>query len=530
MLFLTTALYSADTEKEIKGIISGVTVYPDRAQIMHESSFDITAGKTVLKLMNLSPYIDAQSIQVKGVGEFTVLSVSLLNNYLQNLQEVDEVKVLRGQIEALQLKTEDEKAAISTLDEKLGFVTANKNVLLNESTFSIEQFKALMDLYTTTIDQTTTAKLKKTRLVREYEKQIATLQQQIAGKTNTQRIPSGEIYVTVSADKPVKGSLKFSYVVANAGWYPSYDIRVEDINKPVSIFYKANVYQSTGVEWKNVKLSFSNATPWIAGNVPQLNPWFIDFYSPPTIRLRGIASGGVRSEAPVMMQDAAMEKKSVIREEPEAMMVTVEKKVGEMSVTFDVSTPYTILSDGKVQTIEIQRTTTPADYKYVIVPKVSPLAYLTGNITDWASQSLLSGEATLYFENTFVGKSVLNVNQLSDTLTISLGTDNSILVKREKRQDFTTKRVIGTNKTEAYSFLVTIRNNKNASIKVLVNDQIPISSNASITVEAQELSGGKFDPVTGSVKWDLVIKPLETKELILTYTVKYPKNQNVILE
>ena len=119
----------------------------------------------------------------------------------------------------------------------------------------------------------------------------------------------------------------------------------------------------------------------------------------------------------------------------------VEKKVGEMSVTFDVSMPYTIPPDGKVQTIEIQETTTPAEYKYVSIPKLSPLAYLTGSIADWAKQSLLSGEATLYFENTYVGKSFLDVNQLSDTLSVSLGTDNGILIRREKRKDYTSKRL-----------------------------------------------------------------------------------------
>lgn len=521
---------SADTEKEIKATLTGVTVYPDRAQLNHSSTFDLAGGRTILKLQNLSPYIDAQSIQVKGIGAFTILAVNLQNNYLQNLEEMAEVKDIRAQIEALQMKTEDEKAAISTLDEKLSFLTSNRNVLVNESTFSLDQFKSLMDLYTSSVEQVNTLKLRKNRLIKEYEKQIAALQQQLASKTNSQRMPSGEISVTVSADKPVKGSMSFSYVVSNAGWYPSYDIRVDDINKPVTIFYKANVYQTTGIGWKDVKLSFSNATPWIAGNVPVLNPWFIDFYIPPTLRIRGVSSGVARSQAPVMAEGAVMEKKSAVMEEPEAMFVQVEKKTGEMSVTFDVSTPYTILSDGKVQTIEIQRTTTPADYRYVTVPKLSPLAYLTGNITDWAKQSLLSGEATLYFENTFVGKSFLNVNQLSDTLTISLGTDNSILVKREKRKDFTTRRVIGANKTEVYSFLITIRNNKTTPVKILVNDQIPVPSNSSITVESQELSGGKYDTQTGSVKWDLEIKPLETRELILTYSVRYPKNQTVILE
>ena len=74
--------------------------------------------------------------------------------------------------------------------------------------------------------------------------------------------------------------MTFSYVVTNAGWYPSYDIRVDDITKPVTLFYKANIFQNTGVTWNNVSLSFSNATPWVAGNVPVLNPWFIDFFTP----------------------------------------------------------------------------------------------------------------------------------------------------------------------------------------------------------------------------------------------------------
>ena len=153
----------ADTEKEIKSTIAKVTVYPDRAQLNHESSFDISAGKTVLKLQNLSPYIDAQSIQVKGIGEFTILSVNLQNNYLQNLEDMDEVKNIRSQIEALQIKTEDEKSAINTIDEKLSFLSANKNVLLNESTFSLDQFRALMDLYTSSVDQANTLRLKKNR-------------------------------------------------------------------------------------------------------------------------------------------------------------------------------------------------------------------------------------------------------------------------------------------------------------------------------------------------------------------------------
>jgi uncharacterized protein (TIGR02231 family) len=518
----------ADAEKEIKAGIKHVTVYPDRAQLIHETTVEIPAGMTILKLSGLSPYIDAQSIQVKGLGDFMILSVNHQNNYLQNLEDSPEVKNIRNQIEALQTKVEDEKAAISVLKEKEAFLVANRGILVKETTFTLEQLRNVMDLYTNNMDQVTTSVLKKNRLIKDYEKQIAALQKQIADRIGKQQLPSGEISVSVSSDKPLSGKLNFAYVVSNAGWYPSYDIRVDDITKPVNIFYKANVFQNTGVAWKDVKLSFSNATPWVAGDVPELNPWFIDFYNPPSPRLlTGAASGVRRREAPVMMDMAVAEEAVVAKE---AAPVIVEKQVGETTITFDVAIPYSIASDGKVQTIEIQRTATPAEYKYVTVPKLSPLAYLTGNITNWAEQSLQSGEATLYFENTFVGKSYLNVNQLKDTLTLSLGTDNSILVKREKRKDFTSKKVLGANKTETYSFLITIRNNKANQIKITLQDQIPISSNSGITVEALELSGGKHNSQTGEIKWDLEIKPQETKQIVLTYSVRYPKEKTVVLE
>ncbi len=529
MSLTAVSAFSADAEKEIKAAIKSVTVYPDRAQINHEGAIDLTAGRTILKLGGLSPYIDAQSIQVKGFGNFMILSVNHQNNYLQNLEDSPEVNKISSQIEALQVKVEDEKAAIAVLKEKEAFLVANRAILAKETTFTIEQFRSVMDLYTNNMDQITMNTLKKNRLIKEYEKQITALQKQIADKTGKQQLPSGEISVTVSSEKPVSGRLTFSYVVTNAGWYPSYDIRVDDISKPVTLFYKANVFQNSGVEWKDVKISFSNATPWVSGNIPMLNPCFIDFYNPPPVHLTGRASGVTRSVAPAAMEVATLDNRPEMKE-MEAVPVAVEKQTGETTITFEVEIPYSIPSDGKIQTIEIQRTTAPAEYKYVTTPKLSPHAWLTGNIADWAQHGLISGEATLYFENTFVGKSYLNVNQLTDTLLVSLGTDNSILIKREKRQDFTSKRVLGSNKTETFSFLITIRNNKTVPVKITVYDQIPVSSNSGIDVESIDLSGGRHNSQTGEVRWDLELNPQESKQLVLTYSVRYPKDKTVILE
>lgn len=528
-IFAAILSVSAQNEKSIKADIKHVTVFPDRAQVEHEGTVSILPGKSILKLSGLSPYIDVQSIQVKGYGEFTILSVNHQNNYLQNLEDSPEVKSIRSQIESLQTKVEDENAAIATLKEKEAFLVANRAILVKETTFTIEQLKNVMELYTSNMDQIATTTLKKQRLIKDYNKQIAALQQQVAAKLGKQQLPSGEILVSVSSETQLTGKLTFSYVVSNSGWYPSYDIRVDDIKNPVGIYYKANVFQNSGVDWNDVKLSFSNATPWVAGDIPVIYPWFIDFNNPSPILYRGKAAGVKRSEAPAMME--VMSEDKVMNEKAqEAAPISVEKQVGETTITFDIAVPYTIPSDGKLQTVEIQRLTAPAEYKYVTTPKLSAKAYLAANITDWAKLSLQTGEATLYFENSFVGKSTLNVNQLTDTLTISLGTDNSILVKREKRKDFTTRKVLGSNRTDIFSFLLTVRNNKSTPVKITLNDQVPVSSNSSINVEPTELSGGRLNAQTGEIKWDLELKPQESKQIVFTYSVKYPKDKIVILE
>ena len=115
------------------------------------------------------------------------------NNYLENLEDLPEVKSIRSQIEALQLKIEDEKAAISVLKEKEAFLVANRAILVKETTFSVEQLKSVMDLYTNNMDQVTMSILKKNRLIKDYEKQIAALQKQIADRFGKQQLPSGEI-------------------------------------------------------------------------------------------------------------------------------------------------------------------------------------------------------------------------------------------------------------------------------------------------------------------------------------------------
>ncbi|MFZ2285548.1 MAG: mucoidy inhibitor MuiA family protein, partial [Bacteroidales bacterium] len=459
---------------------------------------------------------------------FMIMGVTHRNNYLDSPVEAASIKELRSRIEALELKIEDEKMAVAVLQEKELFLKSNYDVVTNKSAITPEQLRALLDIYSTNTEAVKTALLKKGRIIKEYEKEKLQLENQLAGYIDKSKMPTGEIVVTVTGTKPVTGRLRLSYVVMNAGWQPSYDIRVDDIADPASIIYKANIWQNSGIDWKDVKISLSNASPMTAGALPQLDPWFIDFYYPPVqlneIRIRGLATKSQPSAREAKTADDMM----AVMEESSPLPVTVSES--NISFSFDVNVPQTIMSGGKAEVVELQRLTVPATYSYAATPKLAPSAYLVGYITDWEKYNLLPGESNIYFSNTFTGKSYINTAELTDTLPVSLGADNNITVKRERRTDFSSQKLIGANKVETRSFLISVRNNKSRAVSLKLRDQLPLSQNSNITVEATELSGGKLNSVTGEITWDLNLQPRENREIILTYTVKYPKKENVILE
>jgi len=214
----------------------------------------------------------------------------------------------------------------------------------------------------------------------------------------------------------------------------------------------------------------------------------------------------------------------------DAQTIQTTFQENQTTVEIEVTEPYTIKSNGERTLVDLQAYQIPATYQYSAIPKLDKDAFLIAEINDWSKYSLLQGESNLYFEEGFVGKSILDATSLQDTLGISMGRDRSIVVDRKKNEEFSQKRSIGSNITESRQYEILIRNNKSQPISLKVTDQIPISVNSEIQVEAKELSGGKLDPNTGFIEWEVPLKAGEQKTLVFGYEVKYPKREKVILD
>lgn len=514
-----------DLGKSINSTIEHITVFENSAQIRRSAKTNLLSGKSILNIDNISPYIDPQSLQVKGYGNFTVLSVNHKANYIKNLDESEAVKTLRSTIEKQQLKIEDESTTIGILKEKEAFLMANRMIGGKDQNLNVESFRSLYNFYSTNLEEVRKAIVERQRTLKKLQEELEKLQKQLNQIQAGNKLPSHQIQIVVSSTASIPATFDISYLVHAASWYPSYDVRVDKLNEPVAMIYKANLSQNTGVDWKNVKLSFSNATPNRSGNVPDLYPYTLNFPPPlPPVALYE------KKRAAQEVTRADKEQEFYLADDNRAMGVAVSINQNITSMRFDVEVPYDIPSGGEAKTIEVQRINLPADFRYQTVPKLDQDAFLVASIHDWEQYNLLNGEANLYLENTFVGTSYINPSMVKDTLNLSMGRDQGIVVKREKRKDFSGNKFLGSNRVETRSWEISIRNTKSEAVDIKVMDQVPVSQNKEIDVKITELSSGQLNTLKGEVTWNLNIKAGETRKLVLSYEVKYPKDKDIYIE
>lgn len=218
------------------------------------------------------------------------------------------------------------------------------------------------------------------------------------------------------------------------------------------------------------------------------------------------------------------------KEMPESDLIAVNEQKAQFGYEFDIKQPLTLSSDGKTTTTEIARYQLPATYQYLGIPRADKDAFLMADATDWQQHSLLEGEANVYFENSFIGKTILDPTVVNDTLHFSLGRDNGIRIQRTKVSARSTRRLLASSQEQNMTWRITVKNSRQEAVSLTLQDQIPVSENSNITVTTEELSGGQLDKATGIVVWQLQLQPNEQREFIVQYRVKYPRSRNLVVE
>lgn len=589
------------SEKTISSTIQKVTVYLRGAFIEHQTESQVlTPGVYTLVVQDLSPYLDPSSLKISTSGDVTLLSVNHRRDFLQEKKQQKIIENLLDSTTYLADTLLILTAQKNALDQELDFLQKNKSIGGKEKAVSLTELKDIATYYKNQMSTIELEKLKIDKEINLINQRKSQFERQLKELNNDRNTVYSQVVLKIDAKTNTSVQFGLSYFCDNAGWFPTYDLRVEDIDSPLSVIQKAHVYQQTKEDWKDVRLVFSNDDPRDGGLKPNLSTFYIGFQS--SIRrqnFRGYAQNLNTNYAEGIVTDESGEpligvsviikgtnigtvtdldgrfslflpsvndrtltisytgyeqkdiavtdtKMNIVLEAGASLDEVVvgygsgnrrprkersksipKTKIVEntLNVSIELEIPYTILSNGETFTVDLRQLDVPAIYEYEVIPKLDEHAYLIASITDWEQYQWMPGELNLYFEDAYVGKSFLDTRYLTDTMRLSIGQDESIIVRRENTADFTSKKFIGMKKTETRSFEIIVRNTKKQAIQILIKDQIPISTRKEIEVESLDVSQGKLNENNGEIKWDIYLLPGDEKKLINKYSIKYPKSK-----
>ncbi len=535
LLLACLPLTLAAQEREVRPVssIDGVTVFLNNAQITRTANVQLRAGTNRVVFENLPQWIDQQSLQASGKGNFTILSVAYELNHLRTQEKAPEVARLEKSLDSLRAELRRVASNTRALQAEDSMLQANRYIG-GQNGVTATQLREVSDFFRTRIADIKTRQLKvdEERLV--VTEKIRKVQEQLQSYQSKPRQPSGEVTLTIAAPADLRAPVTISYIVQGAGWTPTYDVRAADTAHPLSLVCKAQVYQNTGEDWKNVKLTLSTGNPTQSGTKPTLYPWYLDYYQPAPMRARASSRNQVMAEE-VVMYDMMAVKQAEIAYAPEApaagsAATYTQQTEGVTTTEYAIGVPCDVPTGGKPQGVEYKKLDIPASYEYYAVAKLDKDAFLLARATGWEEYNLVPGEASLFFEGTYVGKSYIDPRAATDTLDLSLGRDKGIVVTRVKGADFASRQSVGSSQREVRSWNITVRNTKRQPVTLVLEDQIPVSVNKEIEVTASQISGAAWDKETGKLTWRLTLAPGESKPLTIKYEVKYPKNRQIILE
>ncbi|MFN8258787.1 MAG: mucoidy inhibitor MuiA family protein [Bacteroidales bacterium] len=491
MVLSFNALAINDTIR-VQSEVRKVTVFLRGGEEIRKANVELPKGTSCLVFTKLSPYIDVKSLQLKSNQEITILSVTHQFNYLDEMGRSEKSKQLEKEKASLEESMQMEQSMIGVYRQEEELILSNKKLSSEQLGVNIEELKKAAELYRTRLAEIKSKQLEINKKIVAYNSRLAKIQQQLTEINSKQATKTSEVTVTLAAITTMNTELTLHYFVDGCGWVPKYNIRATNVNSPMELNYKADVYQNTGCNWENVDLVLSTGEPLKNGTKPELDKWVINESN--------------RYSGNNLKQDKSF-----------------------TNTAFELKTKYSIPSNGKNYTADLIDYNIPATYKYSCVPKVEEAAFLMAYIANWEQYKLLSGEVNLFFEGTFVGKSMLDVSKTEDTLVFSLGRDKNVIVKREKQDEYNKTQFIGNKKTEMFTWEISLRNNKKQEIELIVEDQVPVSNSREIDVKHNDLGEAELDKESGLIKWTMKLQPSENKKLKFSYEVRYPDDISLTL-
>lgn len=522
---LITSLLSGQEIRRIQLPVSSAMVFTNGAQVNMSGQVTLPAGKSRIFVEGISGSLVDGTLQATATGKAVILSIGREEDRTDGIYAREIQKQVRA-LERLKDSLERNKIHLEVLQDEKEILLTNRKAGGNEGVKTLE-LKQLTDFIVTRL---TDISLQLYRCQKEIVRLGGVIQKNEQELTKIRerrgRTPWG-VMILLESPAEVSTTLTLSYIAGDAGWYPLYDLRLPEEGGEARLASRAKVWQNTGVDWKNVDLILSSGNPRAARQVPVLYPYFLK-NDPQSVMLQNTMNMALQRKfagaSPVVNKEVEAE------EAFDGMLAVADRSQSMNTVDYTIKIPYSIPSGRQGSEVQIAGNTIPVTYEYIVVPRQSQEALLVAGIADFSSYNLLDGEITLYLGNSYRGTQMINrevISPIHDVLSLSMGTDKGIVVKRVPKQNF--RKESGGMVRVQKLWETAIRNNKEIPVKIKIEDQYPLSQDDKIRVEdlSYTTENVTVDTATGKLTWTVELQPKQSISLHIGYTVRYPKDWTV---
>ena len=531
--------------------IKEVTVYADRALVSRQGSINLEAGEHELRVNNL-PQLLRDSLRAAGQGPqgTRILNVDIATAYYSRPPE-SELETLQHELELLQQNKQLLEARQGALNDRRKWLRA-----LGEQSRDFAKGLAqgqmkpqdCADFFRFTAEQA----LQDAEAAQSLDVQMKQVQGEIDAKLRELARKQGSsdpdrlaALITIELAQAGEFSLELSYLVMGASWHPQYDVRVqkkaEQKEGEVELTYVGVVQQFTGERWENVGLSLSTARPSLAAILPELEPWYLNVFSPPMPRVPYAASPQGASKmvramaapaaltADMALGEAAEEMEEEVQEAASVATATVEQT--GTALIFHVGRSVDIPSDNSPHKTTIARDNLPCTFDYVSAPVLDEHVHLRATIHNSTETMFLRGDASIFLSGEYVGTTRVETTAPSETFKVFLGIDDGIKVKRELIERSVDKGSLlqGGIRRTTYAYRLTVHNYAPAARNVVIRDHLPVSQHERVKVKVLSVQPpAKERSKLELLTWEFTMAPDAEQQIEYRFTVEQPQDVRLI--
>lgn len=517
-LFIGSSLVAQNPVK-LASKIKQVQIFQPGATLYREAAVKLNAGQHELEFEGLSIGLDPNTIQLFSDGDLEVISFQLKN---VGFEERDKPKAYLALQEKVKTKSEELaliEAELESLRIEKSLLEENKKIGGNQG-YSMEQLKAITSY-------TKAQTLTNAKAVYALNQQKQSLKEELKALNNDltrlrQKFNQLQsiINVKVRNDRPVNTKIGLSYSYRNnINWDPVYRLEFVGLDQDLELEQLAQVYQNTGEDLVNVKVTLSTGSPSSNNQLPRLQTNFINLYTPYT-------NNGSGSNEPVMLKEVVMaDAISASKRKLTSKRIESNPKM-ETRQDFKLQGTYRI-PNAKQELLALQSISLKADFHYESVPKIDPSVYLMAKLKDYQKHQLIAGKVSIFNEGAYNGSLFTDFKSVNEDLCLSLGKDRSFNITYERVFNEERKSLFGGTKVELFHYRIKMKPTKVNGNHLIIKDQIPISQNNDLKVKLIESPGAEFDEETGFLTWKMEILNSGAQQIDYKYELKYPSNQEV---